>query len=176
MRGKVKEHLLTSEEIQERVRELGQQISADYGDEPLFAICLLKGSIIFAADLVRHITTPLQMDVMRASSYGGDTKSSGNVKILVDLDTDITDKHVLIIEDIVDTGRTLKKIIELLEVRHPKSLKVASLLDKPSRRVVSVPIDYVGFVIEDHFVVGYGLDFDEHYRELPYVGILDPNG
>ncbi|CAM2009416.1 hypoxanthine phosphoribosyltransferase [Acanthopleuribacter pedis] len=176
MRGKVTETLLTADQIQKRVAELGAQINEDYKDTELFGVCLLKGSIIFCADLVRHLTIPVRVDVMRASSYGGGTESSGSVKILQDLDVDISGKDVLIIEDIVDTGRTLHRTLELLSVRHPSSLKVCSLLDKPSRRVVDVDIAYTGFTIEDKFVIGYGLDYDEYFRNLPYIGVLDPNG
>ena len=131
--------------------------------------------MVFTSDLIRHIKVPIQVDVMRASSYLGGTESSGNVKILYDMDTDVTDRDVLIIEDIVDTGRTLRKILNLLEARHPRSLKICSLLDKPSRRVVPIDIDYLGFTIEDLFVVGYGLDYKEYYRDLPYIGLFEPS-
>lgn len=175
MKGTITETLLTEEQIQARVRELGAQITADYQGREIYGICLLKGSMIFSSDLIRSLKVPITIDVMRASSYGGSTESSGSVKILQDLDKDISSRDVLVIEDIVDTGRTLKKTLELLQFRNPKSLRVCSLLDKPSRRVIPIPIDYTGFTIEDKFVVGYGLDFDEYYRELPYIGVLDPN-
>ena len=175
MKGKVVETLFTEEQIQQRVRELGQEISADYEGKEIFAICLLKGSLVFTSDLIRHIESPVRVDVMRASSYGSGTESSGSVKVLYDLDVDINGKDVLIIEDIVDTGRTLSRILELLEVRHPNSLRICSFLDKPSRRVTEVNIQYCGFTIPDHFVVGYGLDYDEYYRDLPSIGILDPS-
>ena len=155
---------------------MGAEISADYANTEIFAVCLLKGSIVFTADIMRHMTPPVTVDLMRASSYGGGTTSSGSVKILQDLDRDITGRDVLIIEDIVDTGRTLHRTLELLQVRHPNSLKICTMLDKPSRRVLDIDIAYTGFSIEDHFVVGYGLDYDEYYRNLPYIGILDPNG
>lgn len=175
MKGKITETLLTEQQIKQRVLELGAQITLDYQGRQIFAICLLKGSMIFSSDLIRTLRVPLTIDVMRASSYGNSTESMGSVKILQDLDKDISNRDVLVIEDIVDTGRTLKKTLDLLKFRNPRSLKVCSLLDKPSRRVIPIPIDYIGFTIEDKFVVGYGLDFDEYYRELPYIGILDPN-
>lgn len=172
--GSLSRVLYSEEEIQQKVAELGSLISKDYQDREIFAVCLLKGSIIFLSDLIRHISVPVQIDVMRASSYGESTESSGSVKILQDLDTDISGKDVLIIEDIVDTGRTLRKTFDLLAFRNPKSLKICSFLDKPSRRIESISIDYTGFTIPDHFVVGYGLDYAEHYRQLPYIGILEP--
>lgn len=174
--GKIRKVLLTEEEIHRRVQELGQEISRDYAAGELTAICLLKGSIVFISDLIRHLDIPLNVDIMRASSYGASTESSGSVKILQDLDSDIGHRDVLIVEDIVDTGRTLYKTLELLRFRKPRSLKICSLLDKPSRRVLPIEIDYCGFVIPDHFVVGYGLDFDEYYRNLPYIGILELDG
>ncbi|CAM2065817.1 hypoxanthine phosphoribosyltransferase [Sulfidibacter corallicola] len=176
MRGKITDILFDESQINSRVAELGAEINADYAGRDIFGVCLLKGSIIFCADLVRHIKVPIRVDVMRASSYGSNTESSGSVKILQDLDIDIAGKDVLIIEDIVDTGRTLHKTLELLTVRHPNSLKVCTLLDKPSRRVEEIDIAYRGFSIPDKFVVGYGLDFDEYYRNLPYISVLDPNG
>lgn len=172
--GSLSRVLYSEEDIQQKVAELGSLISKDYQDREIFAVCLLKGSIIFLSDLIRHISVPVQIDVMRASSYGESTESSGSVKILQDLDTDISGKDVLIIEDIVDTGRTLRKTFDLLAFRNPKSLKICSFLDKPSRRIESISIDYTGFTIPDHFVVGYGLDYAEHYRQLPYIGILEP--
>lgn len=174
--GKVEHVLLTSEQIIERVDELGRQIRKDHPNAELTCICLLKGSSMFFCDLMRAIGSPMRMEFMRAASYGNSTTSSGSVKILTDLDADIEGHEVVIVEDIVDTGRTLDKVIDLLKGRNPKSLQVVSLLNKPSRRVVEVPIDYVGFEIDDHFVVGYGLDYDDYYRELPYVGILNLEG
>lgn len=176
MRGKVTGILFTKEQIAQRIQELGQEISNDYTSSEIFGICLLKGSLVFTSDLIRHITVPITVDVMRAHSYGDSTVSSGNVKILTDLDEDISGKDVLIIEDIVDTGRTLRKTLNLLESRNPNSLKICSMLDKPSRRVTAINIDYTGFTIDDHFVVGYGLDFDQYYRNLPYIGFFDPKG
>lgn len=173
MKGRVKEVLFDETQIRERVRELGQQITRDYQGEEIYGICLLKGSLVFAADLIRNIELDVQIDMMRASSYEG-TESTGSVKILQDLDADIEGRNVLVIEDIVDTGRTLSKILNLLKFRNPKSLKVCSFLNKPCRRVIEIPIDYCGHEIEDHFVVGYGLDLNEYYRNLPYIGIFEP--
>ena len=174
MYGKITSTLLTEAQIQERVRSLGARISEDYAGHEIIGICLLKGSIVFTADLMRCIRPPFSLEVMRASSYDG-TASTGSVKVLYDLDRDIAGRDVLIIEDIVDTGRTLHKTVDLLASRRPNSLRICSLLDKPSRRVEPLEIDMVGFTIEDHFVVGYGLDYNEHYRNLPYIGILDPD-
>lgn len=176
MKGKVTEVLLGADRIDRRVTALAEEISADYTGKTIHVICLLKGSLIFTADLVRRIDGQVVLHVMRASSYAG-TKSSGSVQILYDVDSDISGEHVLVLEDIVDTGRTLKLTLEMLQSRHPASLKVCTLLDKPSRRVIEdLTIQYKGFTIEDHFVVGYGLDLDERYRELPFIGIFDPNG
>jgi len=174
--GQVTEIMFTAETIAGKVAELGQEISKDYQGKEIFGICLLKGSILFCSDLIRKIDVPITIDVMRASSYGLGTESSGSVKILQDLDADIADKDVLIIEDIIDTGRTLRKTYDLLAFRKPKSLKICSFLNKPSRREVHIDLDYVGFTIPDRFVVGYGLDYAEHYRNLPYIGILNPEG
>lgn len=174
MKGKIADVLLTEDQIQARVKELGEEISRDYQGKEITAICLLKGSIVFLSDLIRRLKVPLTVDLMRASSYGASTVSSGSVKILHDLDRDVAGKDVLLVEDIVDTGRTLHKTLELLQFRNPKTLKVCSLLDKPSRRELAIDISYTGFVIENHFVVGYGLDFDEFYRNLPYIGIFEP--
>lgn len=174
MRGTIVNTLFTEEQIHTRVQEMAAEISADYAGSEIFGICLLKGSILFTADLIRALSVPVVLDTMRVSSYHGGTVSTGSVKILTDLDADITGKHVLVIEDIVDTGRTLRRTLDVLSVRHPKSLKVCSLLDKPSRRVTPIDIAYKGFTVEDRFVVGYGLDYEEFYRDLPYIGELDP--
>jgi len=174
MRGKITKVLFTAEQIELRIKEMAAQISADYAGGEVFGICLLKGSLIFTSDLIRALTVPVRVDTMRVSSYSGGTVSTGSVKILTDLDADITGKDVLVIEDIVDTGRTLRRTLDVLSVRHPKSLKVCSLLDKPCRRVTPIDISYTGFAIDDLFVVGYGLDYDEYYRDLPYIGELDP--
>jgi hypoxanthine phosphoribosyltransferase len=168
--------LLTKEQIAQRVQELGAQISRDYADKDLMLICILKGANLFLADLVRQITIPLSYDFVAVSSYGADTKSSGVVRILKDLDESVESKHVLVIEDIVDTGLTLRLsyILENLRSRRAASVKVCTLLDKPSRRRVDVPVDYYGFKVEDQFVVGYGMDYQGKYRSLPYIGLLKP--
>ena len=164
---------LTEEQIEQRVRELGAEISKVYGDEPVCLICILKGSVFFTCELAKRITVPVTMDFMTVSSYGSGTTSSGNVKIKKDLDEDIAGKNVVVIEDIIDTGRTLACLLEILKERNPKKLKLCTLLDKPDRRIADVSVDYTGFVIPDEFVVGYGLDYDQRYRNLPYVGVLD---
>ena len=164
---------LTEEQIEQRVRELGAEISKVYGDEPVCLICILKGSVFFTCELAKRITVPVTMDFMTVSSYSSGTTSSGNVKIKKDLDEDIAGKNVVVIEDIIDTGRTLACLLEILKERNPKKLKLCTLLDKPDRRIADVSVDYTGFVIPDEFVVGYGLDYDQRYRNLPYVGVLD---
>ena len=164
---------LTEEQIEQRVRELGAEISKVYGDEPVCLICILKGSVFFTCELAKRITVPVTMDFMQCSSYGGETKSSGIVKIVKDLDETIMDRNVIIIEDIIDSGRTLSHLKKLLAQRNPASLKICTLLDKPERRVVDVDVEYVGFQIEDKFVVGYGLDYDQQYRNLPYIGMVE---
>lgn len=155
-----------------RIKELGEQISRDYAGESVHLICILKGSVYFTCELAKRITVPVTMDFMQCSSYGAETKSSGIVKIAKDLDEPIMDRNVIIIEDIIDSGRTLSHLKKLLAQRSPKSLKICTLLDKPDRRVVDVPVEYVGFQIEDKFVVGYGLDYDQQYRNLPYIGVV----
>ncbi len=166
--------LLTEAQIQTRVRELGARLAADYAGKDLVMVGLLNGVYPFFADLTR--ATPLEFDVsfMQVSSYGGGTESTGEVHILKDLDASIQGRHALVVEDIVDTGLTLFKVRNLLLDREPASLKICTLLDKPSRRRVEVPVDYIGFTIEDHFVVGYGLDFNGKLRNLPYVGVYHP--
>lgn len=166
--------LLTREDIQKRVSELGDEITRDYKGEKLLALGILKGAVPFMADLIREIKIPLQYDFMAVSSYGASTHSSGVVRILKDLERSVEDLHILIVEDIIDTGLTLKYLIDNLAARNPLSVKVVTLLDKPDRRKVGVVPDYNGFSIPDEFVVGYGLDFNEAYRNLPYVGILKP--
>ena len=156
----------------QEIKELGEQISRDYAGESVHLICILKGSVYFTCELAKRITVPVTMDFMQCSSYGAETKSSGIVKIVKDLDEPIIDRNVIIIEDIIDSGRTLSHLKKLLAQRSPKSLKICTLLDKPDRRVVDVPVEYVGFQIEDKFVVGYGLDYDQQYRNLPYVGVV----
>lgn len=170
----VAEVLLTEEQIQQRIRELAEQISADYRGKDLLLVCILKGGVLFLTDLMRQLDIPHAVDFMAISSYGAGTESSGVVRILMDLNTSIEGKNVLIVEDIVDTGHTLDYILRNLSTRRPASLKVCALLNKPSRRQVDVPIHYVGFDIPNKFVIGYGLDFGEKYRNLPFVGVLKP--
>jgi hypoxanthine phosphoribosyltransferase len=165
--------LFDADTLATRIEELGARIRADHGPVPIVAICVLKGSILFTADLIRAIGGDVRIEFLGVSSYHG-TQSTGQVRITHDLRTSIEGQHVLVVEDIVDTGLTLEYLLKALAVRQPASLKVASLLDKPSRRKSSVQADYTGFVIEDRFVVGYGLDLDERYRNLPFVGIYEP--
>ncbi|NLC76025.1 MAG: hypoxanthine phosphoribosyltransferase [Clostridia bacterium] len=174
MLNDIQEVLITQEQLQTKVQQLGRQISADYAGKDLLMVCILKGAVIFFADLVRHISIPVTMDFMAVSSYGDATQSSGAVMILKDLERNIAGKHVLIVEDIVDTGLTLKYLVENLAARHPLSIKICTLLDKPERRKAEVKVDYNGFTIPDAFVVGYGLDYGEAYRHLPYVCVLKP--
>lgn len=164
--------LLTEEEVDARIKEMGEQISKDYAGKQVHLICVLKGGSFFMCELAKRISVPVSLDFMSVSSYGGDTKSSGVVKIVKDLDESIKDKDVLVVEDIVDSGRTLSYLLELLRDRGPKSLGLCTLLDKPDRRVVDVNVDYTGFQIPDEFVVGYGLDYDQRYRNLPYIGVI----
>ncbi len=167
------EVMLQEDVVDARIKELGEQISRDYAGESVHLICILKGSVYFTCELAKRITVPVTMDFMQCSSYGAETKSSGIVKIVKDLDEPIIDRNVIIIEDIIDSGRTLSHLKKLLAQRSPKSLKICTLLDKPDRRVVDVPVEYVGFQIEDKFVVGYGLDYDQQYRNLPYIGVVE---
>lgn len=166
------EVMLTAEEIDKRLEELAEEIYKEFGDEPVEMICTLKGAVVVTVDLAKKMKMPVTLNFMSVSSYGDSTVSSGNVNVKLDLDEDISGKNVLIVEDIIDTGRTLKKLKELLEFRSPKKLKLVTLLDKPDRRVVDIKGDYTGFVIPDAFVVGYGLDYAQKYRNLPYVGVL----
>ena len=159
--------------VDNRIKELGKQISRDYACREVYLICILKGSVYFTCELAKRITVPVIMDFMQCSSYGAATKSSGVVKLSKDLDMAITDRDVIIIEDIIDSGRTLSHLKDLLSQRNPASLKICTLLDKPSRRVVDVDVDYTGFQIEDKFVIGYGLDYDQLYRNLPYIGVVE---
>ncbi len=171
----VAEVLITEEELQARIAELGKAISADYQGRDLLAVCILRGAVIFLSDLIRQIAVPHEIDFMAVSSYGGtSTESSGVVRILMDLTTSIKGRDVLIVEDIVDTGLTLDYIIDNLKTRRPASLRTCALLNKHERRKVDVPLDYVGFDIPNKFVVGYGLDYDEKYRNLPFIGVLKP--
>jgi hypoxanthine phosphoribosyltransferase len=164
--------LLSQETIAARVRELGEQIRADYEGKNMLLVCVLKGSFVFAADLARAVDLPMKVDFLGTRSYGDGTESSGVVQITYDLARPIEDVHVLLVEDIVDSGLTIAHLLKLLRTRNPASLKVCSLLHKPSRAKIDVPIDYLGFTIEDRFVVGYGLDHAETYRNLPFIGVL----
>lgn len=165
--------LLTEQEVDERIQAIGEQISKDYAGRQVHLICVLKGGSFFMCELAKRITVPVSLDFMSVSSYGSETKSSGVVKIVKDLDESIKDKDVLVVEDIVDSGRTLSYLMEMLKDRGPASLRLCTLLDKPERRVVDVNVDYTGFQIPDEFVVGYGLDYDQRYRNLPYIGIVE---
>lgn len=164
--------LLSEEEVDARIQTIGEQISKDYAGKQVHLICVLKGGSFFMCELAKRINVPVSLDFMSVSSYGSDTKSSGIVKIVKDLDDSIKDKDVIVVEDIVDSGRTLSYLMEMLNSRGPKSLRLCTLLDKPDRRVVDVKVDYTGFSIPDEFVVGYGLDYDQKYRNLPYIGIV----
>ncbi len=166
------EVLLSEEEVDRRIQEIGDQISRDYAGRQVHLVCVLKGGSFFMCELAKRITVPVSIDFMSVSSYGKDTKSSGVVRIVKDLDESLTDRHVLVVEDIVDSGRTLSYLLEMLKDRGPEDVRLCTLLDKPSRRVVDVKVDYTGFEIPDEFVVGYGLDYDQKYRNLPYVGIV----
>jgi hypoxanthine phosphoribosyltransferase len=166
------EVLIPEDLLQARIVELGEQISKDYQGKDLLLVCILRGGVMFLTDLMRSISIPHTIDFMAISSYGaGVRQSTGTVRITMDLTTDIFDRHVLLVEDIVDSGHTIESVLEMLETRHPKSLRVCTLLDKASRREVDVPLDYIGFDIEDKFVFGYGLDLDD----LPFVGVVDLN-
>ena len=167
------ERVLGSEEELHRINvRLGAQITRDYAGKNLLVVGILKGSVLFMADLIREIQLPCKLDFLAVSSYGGDTRSSGVVKIVKDIDIELEDYDVLLVEDILDSGRTLSYVCDMLRTRHPASIRVATLLDKPERRVVDLKADYVGTSVPDEFVVGYGLDFDQRYRNLPYIGQL----
>jgi hypoxanthine phosphoribosyltransferase len=169
------EILLTESDIQQRVKELGAQISRDYHNKDLVVICILRGAVLFLTDLIRHIDPPHTVDFMAVASYGiGARQSSGRARLTLDINTDIRGRNVLLVEDIVDSGFTLKAVLELLSTRNPQDLQVCVLLDKYERREVDVPLAYVGFHIPDRFVFGYGLDLDEYYRNLPFIGTVDP--
>lgn len=170
----IKEVLVPAQRLQERVRALGEQISADYRGKDLLLVSVLKGSVVFMADLMRAVSIPLKIDFMSVSSYGAGVKTSGVVRILKDLDAPIAGCDVLIVEDILDSGLTLNYIMEILKQRKPSSIRICTLLDKPESRKVPVRTDYYGFVIPDRFVVGYGLDYAQRYRNLPYIGVLRP--
>ena len=176
MKNDIERVLLTEAQLQKRVREMAAEISRDYADKNPTMVCILKGAIMFYTDLLRNMPIPLSMDFMAVSSYGNKTKSSGEVEIRKDLSTSIEGKHVIIVEDIVDSGFTLSYLKRMLDSRGAKSIRLATLLDKPARRAPGITLksDYSGFVVGDEFVVGYGLDYAERYRNLPYIGILKP--
>lgn len=169
------EIVVSRDQLQQRIAELGQAITRDYRGEDVLLVCILRGGVLFLADLMRHIDLPINLDFMAVSSYGiGARQSSGQARITLDLNTDIHDRNVLLVEDIIDSGYTLRAVLDLLKTRTPKSLRTCVLLDKAERREVEVPIEYCGFVIPDKFVFGYGLDIDEYYRNLPFIGAVDP--
>jgi hypoxanthine phosphoribosyltransferase len=169
----LQEVLIPEDALQKRIAELGAEISRDYLGKELLLVCILRGGVMFLTDLMRNITVPHMVDFMSVSSYGvGARRSRGQSRITLDINTDVRNRHVLLIEDIVDSGYTVKAVLELLSARQPKSVKICALLDKAERREVEVPIDYCGFVIPDKFVFGYGLDADEYYRNLPFIGVL----
>ncbi len=174
MQNDIKAVLYSEEQIQSKVQEMGTQLSKDFNGRNPLVICVLKGAFIFMSDLVKTISVPLEIDFMAVSSYGQATKSSGVVKIIKDLDVSVEGRDVIIVEDIIDSGLTLSYLIDVLERRNARSVTVAALFDKPARRTVDLEPDYTGFTLPDEFVVGYGLDFAEKYRNLPYIGILKP--
>lgn len=174
MYSDIQEILYSEEQIQDKIKELGERISSDYEGRNPLVICVLKGAFIFMADLVKRITVPLELDFMAVSSYGQSTKSSGVVKIIKDLDVPVEGRHIIIVEDIIDSGLTLSYLIDVLERRNALSISVVALFNKPARRTVELEPDYAGYVLPDEFVVGYGLDYAEKYRNLPFIGILKP--
>ena len=165
--------MIPEEEVDAKIREIAAQITKDYAGKEVHLVCILKGSIFFTCELAKRIDLPVTLDFMSVSSYGDGTESTGRIKMVKDLDENIEGKDVIVIEDIIDTGRTLSHLMEVLKVRKPATLKLCTLLDKPSRRVVDVKVDYTGFKIPDEFVVGYGLDFAQKYRNLPYIGVVE---
>ena len=169
---KISEYI-SEEKLYKRIREIAAQISEDYAKKEVRLICILKGSVFYTTELAKRMTVPITMDFMSVSSYGAGTESSGEVKIKKDLDESIEGLDVIVVEDIIDSGYTLSKLIPMLKKRNPASIKVTTLLDKPDRREVDFDVDYVGFEIEDKFVVGYGLDYDQSYRDLPYIGVIE---
>ena len=169
--------LIKEDELKNRILTLGQQINADYKDNSIneiVLVCILRGAVFFLSDLARAINMPVIFDFISVSSYGNSSTSSGIVRIMKDLDENIEGKHVVIVEDIIDTGLTLSHLLKVLKSRNPASLKICTLLSKPKRRKINIPVDYIGFEIEDFFVVGYGLDYAGNYRNLPFIGVLDP--
>ncbi len=165
--------MLDEQQVDRRIQEIGEEISRDYEGRSVHLVCVLKGGTFFMCELAKRITIPVSIDFMSVSSYGNETKSSGVVKIVKDLDEPLKDKHVIVVEDIIDSGRTLSYLLNILKERGPASLSLCTLLDKPERRVVDVAVDYTGFEIPDEFVVGYGLDYAQKYRNLPYIGVVE---
>lgn len=165
--------LISEETVDAKIKEIGEKISKEYEGQQVHLLCILKGSVFFTCELAKRITVPVTMDFMSVSSYGDGTSSSGVVRIAKDLDESIEGKNVIVIEDIIDSGRTLSYLLEILQKRNPRSMKLCTLLDKPDRRVRDVKVDYVGFEIPDEFVVGYGLDYAQKYRNLPYIGVVE---
>ena len=174
MREDIKEILFTQEDLKAITKELGEKVTRDYKDKKLYLVTILKGAVDFLTDFMRNVDLPCEVDFMVVSSYGSGVTSSGNVKIIKDLDVPLEDKDILIVEDILDSGNTLKFVVDMIKKRHPKSVEICALLDKPSRRIADIQAKYVGREIPDEFVVGYGLDYDEKYRNLPYLGVLKP--
>ena len=165
--------LISEADVDAKIAELGKKISEDYAGESVFLLCILKGGVFFTTELAKRISVPVSLDFMSVSSYGAQTESSGVVRIVKDLDASIEGKNVLVVEDIIDTGRTLAYLLDNLRQRNPRSLKLCALLDKPERRVAQVAVDYRGFQIPDEFVVGYGMDYNQKYRNLPYIGVVE---
>lgn len=170
---KIKDTMISEAEIAKRVKELASEIEADFKNEPIFLIIVLKGSFVFASDLIREMKGDVNVDFISVSSYSDQTETTGKVKLLKDLDADITNKNVVVVEDIIDSGLTLHFLRDHLKMHKPKSIKICTLLDKPERRRVDLPVDYVGFVIPDEFIVGYGIDYAQKYRNLPYIATVE---
>lgn len=167
------EVMISEEEVNKKIVEIAEKINEEFKGQEVHLICILKGSVFFTCELAKRITLPVTVDFMQVSSYGDGTESSGRVRIAKDLDESVEDKNIIVIEDIIDSGRTLSYLMNLLKARNPKSIKLCTLLDKPDRRVVDINVDYTGFVIPDEFVVGYGLDYAQKYRNLPYIGVVE---
>lgn len=165
--------MISEEEVDKKIVEIAEKINEEFKGQEVHLICILKGSVFFTCELAKRITLPVTIDFMQVSSYGDGTESSGRVRIAKDLDESVEDKNIIVIEDIIDSGRTLSYLMNLLKARNPKSIKLCTLLDKPDRRVVDINVDYTGFVIPDEFVVGYGLDYAQKYRNLPYIGVVE---
>lgn len=170
---RIKDTMISEAEIAKRVKDLASEIEKDFNNEPIFLIVVLKGSFVFAADLIREIKSDVNVDFISVSSYSDQTESTGKVKLLKDLDADITNKNVVVVEDIIDSGLTLHFLRDHLQMHKPKSIKICTLLDKPERRRIDLPVDYVGFVIPDEFIVGYGIDYAQKYRNLPYIATVE---